>query len=187
MTTSIEREVKLGFPSAAEARHAVIGLGARPLRARRLQDDRLLDWPDGRLREARCSVRVRQEGDSALLTFKGPPQAATMKVREELETAVSDGTLLLRVLERLGLRVWFHYQKYREEFEHHGVVVAIDETPIGTFVELEGDEQGIVQIAETLGRAPEEFMLDSYRGLFVKAQAAGRGDSATDMIFDTPP
>ena len=80
-----------------------------------------------------------------------------------------------------------HYQKYREEFEHHGVVVTIDETPIGTFVELEGDEQGIIRIAHALGRAPEEFVLDSYRGLFVKAQEAGRGDSVTDMIFDTPP
>ena len=186
MTTSIEREIKLRFPSAAEARQAVTGLGAMPLRAWRLQDDRLLDWPDGRLRKDRCVLRVRQKEDSAVLTFKGPPQAATMKVREELETAVRDGRLLLRRLEHLGLRVWFRYQKYREEFEHHGVVVTIDETPIGTFVELEGDEQGIVQIAQALGRAPEEYVVDSYRGLFVKAQA-GRVGSATDMIFDAQP
>ena len=131
-------------------------------------------------------LRVRQEGDSAVLTFKGPLQAATMKVREELETAVRDGTLLLRRLERLGLRMWFRYQKYREEFEHHGVVVTIDETPIGTFVELEGDEQGIIQIAHALGLAPEEYVVDSYRGLFIQAQA-GREGSATDMIFDTQP
>ena len=56
MTTSIEREIKLRFPSAAEARHAVTGLDAMSLRARRLQDDRLLDWPDGGcVRTAACS------------------------------------------------------------------------------------------------------------------------------------
>ena len=39
-----------------------------------------------------------------------------MKVREELETLVGDGEVLLRVLEELGLHVWFRYEKYREEF-----------------------------------------------------------------------
>ena len=47
-----------------------------------------------------------------------------MKLREELETVVGDGLLLLRVLDQLGFRVWFRYQKYREEFAHEDVTVA---------------------------------------------------------------
>ena len=46
----IEREVKLPFSSAEDARAAVQATGARLVRARRLQDDALLDTPKGRLR-----------------------------------------------------------------------------------------------------------------------------------------
>ena len=107
-----------------------------------------------------------------------------MKVRDELETAVGDGPLLVQMLERLGLRVSFRYQKYREEYEHLGVVVAIDETPIGTYVELEGGEDGIVQIAQALGRSPRDYVVSSYRGLFVQARADGEV-TMTHMMFGT--
>ena len=71
-----------------------------------------------------------------------------MKVREEIETVVGDGDILLRVLKELGLHVWFRYEKYREEFAHEDVIVAIDETPVGIFVEIEGSEHGIAAMAE---------------------------------------
>src|SRR5437016_10998091 len=97
---------------------------------------------DLQLHQRRCVLRVRLECGKTLLTFKGPVEASDMKVREELETIVGDGLLLLRVLEELGFRVWFRYQKYREEFAHECVTVALDETPVGTFVEIEGSENG---------------------------------------------
>ena len=83
------------------------------------------------------------ECGKTLLTFKGPVQNSPMKLREEMETVVGDGLLLLHVLEELGFRVWFRYEKYREEFAHEDVTIAIDETPVGTFVEIEGSERGI--------------------------------------------
>ena len=92
----LEREVKLLYGSADLARDAIIAVGATPHRERRLQDDRLLDWPDGRLRERRCTLRVRDDGGRAVVTFKGAPQPARMKVREELETSVGDAGLLLQ-------------------------------------------------------------------------------------------
>ena len=139
-TTAIEREVKLRFDSAEAARAAVLATGATPLLGRRLQEDSLLDTDDEELRRRRCVLRVRVECGKSRLTFKGPVQAGAMKVREELETVVGDGTILLRVLQELGLHVWFRYEKYREEFAHEDVIVAIDETPVGVFVEIEGGE-----------------------------------------------
>ncbi len=106
-----------------------------------------------------------------------------MKLREELETIVGDGLLLLRVLEELGFRAWFRYQKYREEFAHEDVIVALDETPVGTFVEIEGSEEGIHQMAAALARKPDDYVLDSYRGLFVK-HCQRHGLPLTDMLFE---
>src|SRR5690242_15316455 len=42
-TTSLEREIKLRFSSANEAREALLAAGAMPLYGRRLQEDALLD------------------------------------------------------------------------------------------------------------------------------------------------
>jgi adenylate cyclase, class 2 len=63
------------------------------------------------------------------------------------------------------------------------VIVAIDETPVGVFVELEGDEHGIMEATRALGRSPEDFVLDSYRSLFMEHRRA-HGLPATDMLFD---
>ena len=59
---------------------------------------------------------------------------------------------MLRVLEELGFHVWFRYQKYREEFALDDVMIAVDETPVGTYVEIEGGEHGIATTTEALGR-----------------------------------
>ncbi len=131
---------------------------------------------------ADARLRLRREGARSFLTFKGPVQPGPMKLREELETAVTDADVLQRVLEHLELRVWFRYQKYREEFALDGVVVAIDETPIGTFVELEGTEAGITAAAAALGRTTADYILDSYCGLFMRyREALGFRGAAHDL------
>jgi adenylate cyclase class 2 len=184
MTAILEREVKLRFDDAESARAAVLEAGATPLRCRRLQEDCLLDSADDSLRHRRCVLRVRVESSKSLITFKGPVQPSLMKVREELETVVADGPLLLRVLEQLGYRVWFRYQKYREEFALEDVIVAIDETPVGTFVEIEGGDRGIAEFAIALGRGPSDYLLDSYRRLY-ELDCERRGVPACGMmLFD---
>src|SRR5919109_737431 len=184
-TLILEREIKLRFDSVEEAREAVLATSASPLLGRRLQEDSLLDTEDEMLRRRRCVLRVRVENGKSRITFKGPVQPSMMKLREELETLVGDGEVVLRILEELGLHVWFRYEKYREEFSHEDVTVAVDETPVGVFVEIEGSEQGIVAMADALGRSPADYILDSYRGLFLKYRDA-LGLTGTDMVFDRP-
>jgi adenylate cyclase class 2 len=181
----VEREIKLRFDSAAEARLALEALGARPLRGRRLQDDVLLDSDDGRLQRAGCALRVRSDGDRAAITWKGPVLAGPMKTREEVETAVGVADDARRILASLGFVPRFRYQKYREELSIEGLVVAIDDTPIGTFVELEGEEAAIASVASRLGRGPADYVLASYRSLFLEHRHA-RGGHGADMVFDAP-
>jgi len=178
----IEREIKLLFQSVPEARAAIVASGAAPLRCRRLQEDALFDTDDESLRRRGCALRVRNDLGRSLLTFKGPVQRGSMHIREEHETVISDGDVLTHVLESLGLHVWFRYQKFREEFAAEDATIALDETPIGTYVEIEGGERAIMSMACALGRSPDDFILDSYRGLFL-ARRTQFGLSGANMMF----
>jgi adenylate cyclase, class 2 len=182
-TTPLEREVKLRFDTVEQAREAVLATGALPLLGRRLQEDSLLDTDDEQLRRRRCVLRVRVECGKSRVTFKGPVQPSPMKLREEAETVVGSGEVLLQVFEELGLHVWFRYEKYREEFSHEDVTVAIDETPVGVFVEIEGTERGIEETTRALGLTPDDYIVDSYRALYLRYRDA-RGLSGPDMLFD---
>jgi adenylate cyclase class 2 len=62
--------------------------------------------------------------------------------------------------------------------------VAIDETPVGVFVEIEGGEQGIAAMAETLGRTTADYIIDSYRSLFLQRREEF-GLRGPDMLFDS--
>jgi adenylate cyclase class 2 len=183
MAAILEREIKLRFASPEEARAAVIAAGATPMRSRRLQEDCLLDTANDTLRRRDSVLRVRMESGKSLVTFKGPVKPARTKARDELETVVGDGPLLLTIFEGLGFRTWFRYQKYREEFAIDDVIVAVDETPVGTFVEIEGSDRGIAGMAEALGRGPDDYLLDSYRGLY-REYCRHRGLPFTDMLFE---
>ena len=182
-TTTLEREIKLRYDSVESARAAVLAAGATPMMGRRLQEDALLDAEDESLRRRRCVLRIRIENGKSRITFKGPVQPSVMKLRDEFETIVGDGVLLLRIFEELGFHVWFRYEKYREEFTHEEVIVAIDETPVGVFVELEGSEPGITAMATLLGRRTSDYVLDSYRGLFLKHREEF-GLTGSDMMFE---
>lgn len=178
----VEREVKLRFDNPEQARAAIRAAGATPLRSRRLQEDVLLDTEDETLRRRRCVLRIRTEAGKSLLTFKGPVQPGTVKIRDEYETVVADGEVLKHVLEELGLHVWFRYEKYREEYAAEDVTIALDETPVGTFVEIEGGEAGILAMTQALGRSAADFILDSYRGLFMQHRAR-HGFDSDHMVF----
>lgn len=180
---AIEREIKLRFSSLDEARTQVVATGATPLRGRRLQEDALLDTAGQELHGRRCVLRIRTESGKNRMTFKGPVQPGLMKVREEIESSVGDADAVLRILEALGYHPWFRYQKYREEYAFEDVIVAIDETPVGVYVELEGGEAGIGNMARALGRSEADFVRESYRMLYVQ-HCQVRGQAPGDMVFD---
>ncbi|MGE0392400.1 MAG: class IV adenylate cyclase [Vicinamibacterales bacterium] len=161
-----EREIKLEFADAAGARAAIEGAGATVLYGRRLQRDTIFDTPDGRLRVAGHVLRLRDDAGHAYLTVKGPVQGGAMKVREERETAVADGSVVAASFEVLGLVPAFRYEKYRTEFALADTVIALDETPVGVFVEVEGPEAAILAVTRALGRTPADFLRESYRALF---------------------
>src|SRR5690242_6476265 len=119
-------------------------VGFRTLRSRILEKNRVFDTPDLSLRRAGALLRVRQAGRLATLTYKGLAAPGKYKSREELEIEISEAATVTAILERLGFRLVFRYEKYRTEYTQHGAkrtgggIVTLDETPIGCYLELEG-------------------------------------------------
>ena len=100
-----------------------------------------------------------------------------MKSREERETVVESPDEVRAILRNLGYRPLFRYQKYRETWTHRGQEIEVDELPIGAFLEIEGDAEGIRAVAAELGFSPSEYVDESYVGLYF--ESGGQGD----MVF----
>lgn len=191
---SVETEVKVILEDAVEFRQRLSVLKPADLSPRHFEDNYLLDYPDGRIRSQGGLIRVRLTGHGCSLTYKGPPNpTGVFKSREELETRVEDGRIMLQVLEKLGLQIWFRYQKYRQEYllvsggiQGREVQIAVDATPIGDFAEFEGSEESIRAVATELGFQESQFLRDSYYSLYARF-CQDRGNPTTHMIFPPVP
>ena len=109
-----ETEVKLEVRNPRALKRLLAGLGLERFKTRHFESNYLFDFPDLRLRKARCLLRVRFAGRHGMFTFKGAPlRSRQYKIRREIETVVQDGHRLREILESLGLREVFRYEKYR--------------------------------------------------------------------------
>lgn len=174
----VETEVKLRMGDPETARRAVAALGAKPRRVRHFEDNLLLDSRERDLLARGSVLRLRRTEGEAVITFKGPREdAGGLKRRLETEFVVSDADAAESVLLALGFLPVFRYQKFREVFTWQDAEIVVDETPIGTFLEIEGSPETIHAAARALGRSPADYVTASYVALFLEAGGTG------DMVF----
>jgi adenylate cyclase class 2 len=180
---STETEIKIRIQSAEDFCKQLNGFSPRIVSSRHFEDNHLLDFPDKKLQSAGCMVRIRYAKERSVITYKGPPKPeGIFKTREELETGLDDGVSAFQILERLGMQVWFRYQKYRREYSVDTVIIAVDETPIGSFVELEGTERGIFDLAHRIGIEENQFLRNSYYSLYLE-ECRLLGKVPGNMVF----
>jgi len=164
-----------------QARAALVGIGATRARARHLEDNGLFDDRRRSLRASGVVLRLRRNDQGAILTVKGPRRDVQgVKSRPEAEVGVSDAARAEDLLALLGYERVFRYQKYREVWHWRDVEIVLDETPMGAFLEVEGEVETIHAAARALGRGPDDYIRDSYVTLFI----AGGGEG--DMVFPQP-
>jgi adenylate cyclase class 2 len=203
----VEAEIKLAGETFDELYQRLIAAGCtlELVTPRHFEDNWLFDTPTRSLLASRQALRVRLRDDlpQATLTHKGPPagtagneakgqqeQGRQAKVREEIELTVSDGRALMRLLERLGFEKVFRYQKFRTTYRlTHPTGLTLwamfDETPIGWFLELEGDETTLERLVAQLGLGSGDYLTDAYPRLQAeRCRAAGR--PLEDMTFTLP-
>ena len=179
-----EIEIKLAVADPASARRLLRGAGFRVSRLEVFEANTVFDTPGRTLREAGCLLRVRQAGRTATATYKGPATVVRHKSREELEFGITDAATMARMLSRLGLEPVFRYEKYRTEFHRPRSrgVATIDRTPIGVYVELEGDPPWIDRTARELGFSDADYITASYGRLYLE-WCEREGVEPAHMVF----
>lgn len=182
-----EVEIKLRMHDAAAGVRLLTEAGFRVRHRRLFERNVLYDTGDGSLRRAGRLLRVRQVGEETLLTYKGPGEPGKHKVREEIELELSSAEPFDAILNRLGFAPSFRYEKFRTEFDPPaaGGIAMLDETPIGTFLELEGDPDWIDRTAATLGFSESAYITASYAQLHLD-RLSERGEPFTHMLFERP-
>ncbi len=142
----------------------------------------LYDLPGAVLRRRGELLRLRQYGKQWKLTHKGRGRAGRHKTRVENETSVADGPHTEAILQALGFAPSFRYEKFRSEWSDGAGHVVLDETPIGSFGEIEGPPRWIDRTARALGITPAQYITDSYAQLFFDWKRRTRS-TAGDMTF----
>ncbi len=178
-------EIELKFPVASIAGlvEQLAGLGFHLETPRTLEQNTLFDTPERELKLRGEILRLRHYGVRQVVTHKRHPdqedaRAATespYKVRIETEADVSDAHALAEIFMRLGYTPAFRYEKFRTEYSQpigdpaHGQIghLVIDETPIGTWAELEGPTDWIDRTLQALAVDPATCLTESYGRLFL--------------------
>jgi adenylate cyclase class 2 len=180
-----EIEIKLAVANLAAIRRRLAALHARKL-GRVHEQNTLFDTPQGSLTRSGRLLRLRLQDGPALLTYKGPSgPSGRYKVREEIEARCPDPAGLQAVLRALGYHPGFRYEKYRSSYRVPGLpglVVDLDETPIGVFLELEGPPRAIDRAARLLGYGPADYLPVSYGALY-RDWCRARGLRPGHMVF----
>jgi adenylate cyclase class 2 len=187
MQTTIETEVKLACGDLGRLRDA--GFTMTISTPRHFEDNWLLDSSDQVLFRQRAALRVRSVNGKGSVTFKGvlpESEASPLKVREEIESDTSDPAQMIAVFEKLGFQRAFRYQKYRTNFclrlDGNELKVSLDETPMGNFIEIEGDEKTILRVLEAAGFSSKDIIRESYPDLQLE-RCRARGVALEDLVF----
>jgi predicted adenylyl cyclase CyaB len=167
-----EIEVKILEIDQAQIEQKLIDLGAKKtfdgvMRAVFFDDD------DRSIASKGDLLRLRQEGENAVLAYKKSIAQGDTKIMEELETVVSDPKNLEAILAYLGISATRVNEKHRTEYTLGDTHVVIDEyhgklAAIPVFLEVEApDEEKLFKMVRMLGYQPEDCKNWNTRDLIV--------------------
>jgi adenylate cyclase, class 2 len=201
--TNREIEIKLRIADIPASLRKIRALGAQS-QGRLLEQNTLYDTPQSDLRRRGMLLRLRVETpaehnahanrrERVILTAKAPPHQPLMnkrshkrpryKERAERELVVATSSRRwVAALTALGFRPAFRYDKYRTTFHLPSLHLDLDETPVGSILELEGSPQAIDRAARKLGFTTNAYLRATYWDLYA-ADCRRRGVRSKNMLF----
>jgi len=120
------------------------------------------DFKDGQIRRAGRVLRLRKEGDQAVLTFKSPVSLKEAKIMDEFESKIGNMDAMKHILSQIGLHPIKETRKFRTEYILDGCKVVIDHYQdalayIPVFIEVEApDLKSMKALVKKLGYSPED-------------------------------
>ncbi len=165
----IEIEIKIRIKNILLTGKKILDQGAEIEKNRFLEENTLYDFPSRLFYQKMQALRLRKMNKKTFLAFKGAPQKSRkFKIREEYETEVKNEKQTKKILKSLGFVPVFHYKKHRTTYRKKRLKICLDETPVGNFIELEGQREDIVKFAKALGYTKKDFIKLDYVQLLEK-------------------
>ncbi len=180
----LEIEVKLPLSDAAEFQRRLESIGLECVQPASQEVNLRFDQADGVLSRRHQVLRLRKEGGRNTLTYKGHLlNSGPIAVREEIETDVTDFQSMQRILECLGYEIIFVYEKIRAVYRLKDVLLMVDHTPIGDFLEIEGPDEAAIRSASDLLNMDWESGTDKSYTVLFQEWAASSHYPGRDMLF----
>jgi adenylate cyclase class 2 len=195
-----EIEIKLRIKDIPAIQREIKCLGAIP-QPRVHEQNILYDTPQSHLRRRKMLLRLRIETpanhkartsrakERVILTSKAPTPSqqnnkpSHYKIRTEREQVASTSSRqYAKALTSLGFHPSFRYDKFRTTFRLPNLHLDLDETPAGTFLELEGSPKAIDRAAGALGFTKKDYLRATYWDLYTAA-CRRRGTKPKNMLF----
>jgi adenylate cyclase class 2 len=162
-----EVEIKFRVPNHDALIEALDALGASPSPCT-LHSDLYLAHPERDFAKTDEALRLRRDGDTNAITYKGPKRGGPTKTREEVEVTFDREARkdMARLFEALGFRPVAEVKKTRTSYDISGrerpMIVTLDEAEgLGAFAEveaiarddddLEHAQQAVLALANKLG------------------------------------
>lgn len=179
----LEIEIKF-LPADVQAIRQYMAMRGVPSRGRQFENNIVYDTAEATLKRENALLRLRKSTVSTL-TLKRPAASpdADFKILDEMEVRISDFATMNRILESLGYRRRFVYEKWRETFAFAHASVCLDTMPYGEFIEIEGSRESIRHAADALGLAWDDRILLNYHEIFSIIRRAFNLE-VKDITFD---
>ena len=185
---ALESERKYGVDDLRAVRRLLETKEQAILLGEYFESNRIFDWPDRALLQQRKLLRLRQ-GGRTVLCLKSPPAGEhpeDLKVWQENQTEVGSVHETAAVLGQLGLRVVLEYEKIRSKWRWGACEVCLDRVPFGRFVEIEGDEPELTQVAAALELDPRRATTATYHELNPAAGTKDSPERYISFVFSEP-
>ncbi len=165
-----EIEVKILEVNVQELREKLTAMGGR-LSFDAEMKALFFDTSAGSIKAGGDVLRLRQEGEEAVLAYKKHVSRGAAKVMEEIETRVEDPESMRKILEEAGLEVVKQTRKFRSQYELEDAYVVIDDYQddlghIPPFIEVEALSMArLEEVVKALGFSMEDCLNWSTREL----------------------
>jgi adenylate cyclase, class 2 len=166
----IETEVKFRIDSTRPIEEKLKSLGAKFIESG-LEKNIKFGKKDITDEKEWLKLKLRSFCGKVSIIQKEMPENASdeFKVRDEIEIHVDNFDDARNLLERLGYKAKWRYEKKKQLWVLDGVDIFIDTMPlIGQFIEIEAPQEEIRKAAKKLGLDMKDSIVDGYGNLYKK-------------------